>query len=390
MGFLATERATFEALLPGLDAALARIPLLELERPGNGGLRAFRESGGPGLLIPSEYAGRGANPLEAVRIQRALATRSPSLAVATTMHQFSVVSLVELFRQTMGPEVLLLEAIAKQRLLVASGFAEGRSDSGIFEATMRARRTSQGLVVSGSKKPCSMSRSMNLLTASVMVEDQTGEATEFAVLVIPAESKGIERRPFWQSWVLAGAESDEVILKDVPVPARLAWFPGAAVELDPIQTVGFVWFELLITASYLGVASALAERVFANKRGHHAERALLGVELESAMTALEGIARCMVSGDKDREVLARVLLVRYAVEGAIGRASNLAVEMMGGMAFMQSAEISYLLAACRALAFHPPSRASMSSSLADYLAGAPLSMPLKSLKSRVPAPALPQ
>jgi alkylation response protein AidB-like acyl-CoA dehydrogenase len=375
MRFLAVERHTLESLLPGLDGSLSQIPLLELERPDNVGIRAFRESTGPGLLIPTEYAGCGATALDAVRVQRALATRSPSLAVATTMHHFSVVTLVDVFLQRKGPEVLLLDAIAKQRLLVASGFAEGRSGSGILTATMRAKRTAGGLVVCGVKRPCSLSRSMNLLTASVMVDGEPDKADEFAVLLIPAQSPGIERRPFWESSVLTGAESDEVVLTDVTVPNDLAWFAGSSADLDPVQTSGFLWFELLIAATYLGTASALAERVFDRERGNRTDRMQLAIELESAMAAIEGIARWMSTGAKDQDVLARMLLVRYAVEGAIGRASNLAVELLGGIAFIRSAEIAYLLAACRALAFHPPSRTSMSQAMMDYLAGEPLAIP---------------
>ena len=49
--------------------------------------------------------------------------------------------------------------------------------------------------------------------------------------------------------------------------------------------------------------------------------------------------------------------------------------LLGGMAFISSSEISYLLAASRALAFHPPSRLSMVPALDRYLAGESLVMP---------------
>jgi hypothetical protein len=39
------------------------------------------------------------------------------------------------------------------------------------------------------------------------------------------------------------------------------------------------------------------------------------------------------------------------------------------MAFIESSEVAYLLAATRALAFHPPSRAAASGPLARYLSG---------------------
>src|SRR5687768_9658947 len=113
MNFLRQERATLEALLPGLEAALAGVSLLEMERPGNPAIAAFRQLGGPGLLVPARLGGRGATPLQAVRAQRAVASRSPSLAVATTMHHFSVASVVELNPDNPGPEGQLLGAIAQ-------------------------------------------------------------------------------------------------------------------------------------------------------------------------------------------------------------------------------------------------------------------------------------
>src|SRR5262249_14388772 len=94
MKLLERERADLERYLPGLDGLLAETSSTELERPGSPGIKMFRDAGGPALVVPTEYQGLGADPLSAVRIQRALGSRSPSLAVATTMHHFSVASLV--------------------------------------------------------------------------------------------------------------------------------------------------------------------------------------------------------------------------------------------------------------------------------------------------------
>ena len=79
MTLLRAEREALHGFLPGLDKYLSEIPLLELERPGNGALAKFRELGGPALLVPAEYEGKGATLLDAVRIQRAVGSRSPSL-----------------------------------------------------------------------------------------------------------------------------------------------------------------------------------------------------------------------------------------------------------------------------------------------------------------------
>ena len=368
MNFLTRERETLDRFLPGFDEVLRAIPLMKLEVAKNPGLQLFREAGGAGLLVPTNCGGSGATPLDALHIQRAIASRSPSLAIATTMHHFSIATIVEVSLTSSGLESLLLEAIAQQNRLVASGFAEGRPGHGILAPTMRAVRRQGEYVVTGSKKPCSLTWSMDLLTATVSLELAEGKS-EVGVVLIPADAEGLERCHFWKSPILAGAESDEIVLKDVIVPERL-FFPIANDNrLDDSQISGFLWFELLITASYLGVASALAERVLERRRGSVAEQAQLGTELEGAMMALEGVARSMIHNRRDHNELARLLFTRYAVQQAIARASAQAVEMLGGMAYISSDEISYLFATTRALVFHPPSFSSVTESLSNYLYG---------------------
>src|SRR5437762_12976043 len=93
--FLREERALLERYMPGLDAALAAHPLEVLEARGNPGIKLLKDAKGPGLLIPKKFGGLGATAPEGARILRAIASRSPSLGVVCTMHNFSVSTLVE-------------------------------------------------------------------------------------------------------------------------------------------------------------------------------------------------------------------------------------------------------------------------------------------------------
>lgn len=368
MNFLRRERATLESLLPTLDEKLRSFPLAELERPGNPALTIYRELGGPALLIPTEHGGLGATPLQAAQIHRAIASRAPSLAIAITMHNFSVGTLVEYsFYGDYSND--FLKAISADQLLIASGFAEGRTGTSIMVPTMQAEKVDGGYRVNGSKKPCSLTNSMHLLTASVAVSNGTQDGFRRAVAIIGADAEGIERKPFWQNWVLGGAESDELILKDVFVPDQFLFFPETEADLDAVETGGFLWFEILIAASYLGMASALAERVLRGAKGDPAGQSQVAIELEGAMAAVEGIANLMMQGERTDATLAQCLLVRFAVQQAVARAAMLSAELLGGMAFVESSDVSYLLAASRALAFHPPSRISINGPLAQYLAG---------------------
>jgi alkylation response protein AidB-like acyl-CoA dehydrogenase len=319
MNLLRTERDTLEGYIAGLDKYLSEIPLPELERPGNGALQMFRELGGPALLVPAEYEGKGASLLDAVRIQRAVGSRSPSLAVATTMHHFSVASLVELAAARNGFEWAMLTAIAENSWLLSSGFAEGKPGQHILTPTMRGVPADGGVTVSGVKKPCSLTWSMNLMSASVAVADPATGTDRLAVVLIPADSPGIERTPFWKTTALAAAESDQVTLTEVFVPDALIFYPEDGAVMDPIQARGFVWFELLISASYLGAATNLAERAIARGRGSDEDRAGMAIELETVAAALEQVASVAATIEDNDVLLARALYARFATERAIER-----------------------------------------------------------------------
>ena len=370
--FLTCERRTLERVLPGLDQELAGLDLQVLEREGSPALPAFKHAGGVGLLIPHEHSGLGVGPVDAVRIQRALGSRCPSLAVATTMHHFSISSLVELSHSGSGFEWVLLQGIAEGQCLVASGFAEGHTGQSILAPRLLAKRSEGGYVISGSKKPCSLSASMDLLSASVTLVD---EDDAIGVALIGADAEGVSRRPFWGSPILAGAESDEVVLTNVEVEEALMVRLDASTDHGTsLQTTGFLWFELLITASYLGVASALAERVVRSPSASAAVRAQVAGELEASMAAVEAVAHRVAAGDVSDAALTRALLVRYCAQDAIQRSTAVAVEALGGMAFIRSDDVAYLASAARALAFHPPSRMRTQDALADALLGRTLQL----------------
>ncbi|MCC2278182.1 acyl-CoA/acyl-ACP dehydrogenase [Streptomyces sp. ET3-23] len=370
-------REACEKFLPGLAEELAGVPLPVLEAPGGPGLDAFRRAGGPGLLIPGLYGGGGAGALEAVRVGRALGALSPSLGVATAMHNFSVASLVALVgsAEASGLEWMLIEGIARDRLLVASGFAEGRTGTGILDASVTARPVDGGFLVNGAKKPCSLTRSMNLLTAGVALPAADGgDGSELGVALVPADSPGISRRPFWEAPFLAGAESDEVLLEDVFVPGELMLRTQTELGtgLDTLQTVGFVWFELLVTSAYTGAVARLAETALAAGRGSATDRAALITGTEAAAALAEHVARRVDDGRVGNDELAASLTARYAVQELLVDTADRAAELLGGLAFATAPDIGHLLAVSRALAFHPPSRSSTARALVDHHAGAPL------------------
>lgn len=376
MRSLTTARGICEQFHAGLLDALEELPLTAREGADSPVLELYRKHGGPGLLVPAAYGGAAAGPLEAVRVQRAIASVSPSLGVATTMHHFTVAMLFRLAEaadRLTPAQLKLMSAVASDGLLLASGWAEGRTDQNILAPSVVAERTPGGYRVNGAKKPCSLSGSMDVLTASVQVTEEDGRSA-LALMLIPASSPGVETRPFWATPVLAASQSHEVRLTDVEVPEDLVIHstPEDADRLDDLQTAGFTWFELLATSAYVGAASTLVAQVLAGGRGSASERAQLAVRMDAAVSLVEGAARSLEDGTGGDEAVAAVLTARYATQDLLSRTVDQAVEMLGGMAYIRSGDVAYLASAVRALAFHPPSRASVAAELAEYFAGGPL------------------
>ncbi len=376
MRFMDTDRQTCDKLLPGLLDSLGDIPLAELEGPGSPAIELFRSHGGTNLLVPADYGGLDATALDAARVVRALGASAPSLTVATAMHHFSIGTLfgvADTFGQGTDLDDILLKKVAAERWLVASGFAEGRTNQGILTPTMMARPVTDGYLLTGSKKPCSLSRSMNLLTASVGMQREDG-SVDMGFLLLPADTPGISVHPFWSSFALAGAESDEVRLTDVHVTDAQILQPTEEMldELTELQEVGLIWFELIVCASYTGIASALVDRVLTRERGTAADRARLAVCIESASALTEGLARMLMDGDTTNDGLATALVTRFTVQDQIRTAVLAAVELLGGMSYVSSSDVGYLAAASQAVAFHPPSRTSMIDGMLSYYAGEPL------------------
>ncbi len=378
MRSLDSARELCEQAHPGLLKALENIPHDRREAVGSPAVDLFRSHGGPGLLIPREYGGHGADALEAIRIQRAVGAVSPSTAAAAAMHHFTAAMLYALAVQPgrlLPAQLELLGKVAPGRLLMASGWAEGRTQQNILVPSVRATPTDGGFLLNGAKKPCSLSRSMDLLTASIAVPG-AGGTPELALALVAVPTDGLSVHPFWGNETLAAAESDEVRLTDVFVSEELVirTSPEDPGRLDDLQSAGFIWFELLISAGYVGAATLLAERVLERQRGAATERADLAVCVDAAFALLEGTARAVITGLDGEQAVAQVLTARYAVQELLSRSVDQALELLGGIDFVRSGEHARLATAVRALTFHPPGRSAAAEPLLTWFTGGHLEL----------------
>ncbi|KKI89140.1 hypothetical protein WQ54_28405 [Bacillus sp. SA1-12] len=360
---LAKERVVLETYFPGLDEKLSVYAFMDRESKENECLNLLKETGVPSLMIPKEFGGKGASALDAIYIQRAIGSRSPSLAIAMTMHQFSVASLIG--AMSVQPDLeRLLRRVAEENLLVASAFAEGIQQS-IFSPSVEAKAAPGGILVNGRKKPCTLSHRMDLLTASVKLPGD-----QLAIIIIPSHTPGIKVNDFWNHWILKGTDTHEVVLEDVFVADEDIFHAGTEENVSPVILNGLIWFEILATASYIGVVSSMMERVIKSGKHINIEKVHeLTADLVQSMNALEGIAYKFINNQFVDLLLNEVLLVRESIERKIEQISTQSAKLLGGMNFLTSLDTSYLLLVSQLLTFHPPSKQERLELFKQYIYG---------------------
>lgn len=370
MKFLELERTVIEQYAPGLDRVLENIGIEALEQTPSPGISIFRDHRVGRLLLPKQFGGLGASALEALRFQIALASRAPSLAVGTTMHQYKIAALVEL---TKGGRDLsaILTSISQNNWLVASGGSEGEAGRTLYKPSMTARdaEDGNGILVTGTKKPCSLTWSMDLLSVMLRSSPDSRYCGELLHVLIDPNHPSVRREKFWTNPILAASESDAVILSDTPVDSKHIFPIGSADDAKPFALAAFAWFELLACGAYMGVVGALLERMLKENKGTKMSRAEISIQHDTLLAALEFMAMKLDQGELDSELLSRIFRIRFFAEKSIPKMAALCLENIGGLTFSRSFEVGYLALASRILYFHPPSMHSMTDNLADQLLG---------------------
>ncbi|MCK7637489.1 acyl-CoA/acyl-ACP dehydrogenase [Corynebacterium sp. P7202] len=363
---------TADELCGGLITELRDRGIAANEEADGSALSLFSGSRAPGLVVPRHAGGIGVDGSTAVAVQSALAGVAPSVAVATLMHHLSVVTLSDYIGCYHGHDAEqweLLRAVAERGMLMASAISEGRSGAEALAPATTARRSGDGWIINGSKKPCSLSRSMDLLTCTVSTYNEQGVSLGVSLAVLPAQIPGITTADLWTSPVLLAAESHEVRLDDVRASTGMVLPPGPGGNLDELGLSAWAWFNVLAAATYLGVAVELTSRAAASPRNNAAQLGALAAKIYACRNAVDAAAEHLVpGGDADaaftHSVAARAVTETLAPDIAVG-----AFDLLGGHGLACDPVAPALLAASRALRFHPLSSDRSLPVLGEWISG---------------------
>lgn len=332
----------------------------------------LRDAGYFGLPVPVELQGGGAGLLICAAVQRRLGTVDAALAIATNMHLFSVGMATEQWLRHRGSSCgFLLEAIATQKRIVASAFAEPGLGGALLRSTAKARRAEGGYIVSGVKSPCSLAGCCDLVCFQMQADPL--EPRGLMMAVIPIATQGVRIDRSWDSLGMRASGSDTLLLEECFIPDELVFHrcePG--IDEDEVFAAGLVWFCITTTATYLGVVNAAINTACIELRSSHlshlrsARAELPSVqgqlgELVAAMLTVEAactaIADQLDHGQHDpRSLVPLAVAVKHVAIDTCVRAVEESAELVGGSSYARTGKFARFWRDVQAVRFHPPTR----------------------------------
>ncbi len=303
-------------------------------------------------------------------IQARLAQADAGLALGMNMHLFSVGVILEQWRGKKDLSWALLEAVATQKRLIASAFAEPGLGGSILRSTCRAKRVSGGYVVSGIKTPCSIVGRSDLICLQ-MVSTEPRE-DNLLVALIPTNSEGLTVLRTWSAMGMAHSESDTLKMENVFIPDDLVFYKTrAGQDNDPVFVWSLCWFAVTAVASYLGIAGKALQMTAAHlaqahysggkrSRASYPEfQTSLGAVVDRYLllaNACKNVARAMDERqDPPQAVLASALSLRSSAVDVARSMTDLS-ELCGGMSYGQQSPLAALWKDAQAILYHPPTR----------------------------------
>src|ERR1700728_1517993 len=362
-------------------------------RMSDAGLALLRQNHWRGLAVPKKFGGLGASLLECCATQRRLGGADPGLSIACSMHLGSVGVWAEHYAHQPDMTWVFMEAVATQALIVASAVAEPGLGGSVNRSTLRAKPVEGGWEVFGRKAPLSFSACADLITLQLQSESNgDGSPSRVLVALIPRSLPGISTQRTWDTMGMRGSGSDTLVLERCFIPNPLIVYqgvPGVAGDDDIIA--GIIWFCLILTSSYLGLAEA-ALRVTRDLLGRgriaHLDAAraelpsfqsVIGQQVAALLTleaACAALAGLMDAKQKRQSLLAPALALNQHAIRIVPEVLSEFAQACGGAAYSRSCPLERFWRDSHARRFHPPTPVPVAQCLGRIGLGFPAALDL--------------
>jgi alkylation response protein AidB-like acyl-CoA dehydrogenase len=322
----------------------------------------LRESGYLRLAVPAELGGLGASMRQVCFAQAELARHCASTALAVNMHLYLTLSNVFRWRRgAPGAEGLLQRVASEGIVLMTSGGSDG------IYPSATAVKANGGYRISGRKRFCSQAPVASVITTMARYDDPD-DGPVVLLAGIPMTSPGVSVPQTWDALGMRATGSHDVLLEDVAiaeaqVAARRPWG-----KVDPALRVAGIHFAPPVAAVYAGVAAAARDEAITVATRRHSgggqslvddatvqrQIGLMEVKLRVLWWALLGaLTELGEEYAPDDRAMAPLMIAKRQVVTEAQEIVDLAMQVVGGSAYVTASPLARLYRDVRAGAFHP-------------------------------------
>jgi acyl-CoA dehydrogenase len=301
--------------------------------------------------IPESLGGGGASHADVCAIVRELGKHCGSTALSYAMHSHPVMANIFKHRRGDDKASAALTKIAAGELVIA-----GTGANDWLASNGEAIETQDGFIVNAHKRFVSGGPGADLFVTSAIFDGDEGpEVLHFA---IPMNSKGIEIQSNWDTLGMRGTGSNDILMKDVFVPAAAIAARRPVGEWHPMWDVIVPIALPIIVSCYVGMAGKATELAINSACGKTHLAATIGKmqnELTVATLALDDMIRLVdnLAFKPDMSITDAILTRKAIAAGAVKSVVELASEIVGGPGFFRAHPMERIVRDIRALHFHP-------------------------------------
>jgi alkylation response protein AidB-like acyl-CoA dehydrogenase len=336
----------------------------------------YKDAGFPGIGVPKQYGGGGADIWTLARISYELAKGDPACALAFNMHQVMVGILKGLMPEEQKQE--WLSRVAAEQLLMCGAFSEERAGfTGL--ADMTAVPCADGFRVNGRKVWATLSEAADLATFNCTVTDEDGSIPEDhmqriareRVFICEKDAPGVSIIRTWDTHGMRATGTQTLAFDDAIVPAE-----AEVGDMRMGLTAEFEWAAMLFGGVYWGLTEKAydATRQILFEKSLGATAAASDVPLREVGFVQHGLGemkvKCEISGrvlemtcamlrdgrDAVWSPLARPALIDIVKVVTTGNAqfvTNSGMRLVGGSTFRRGHVLERLYRDARSGQFQP-------------------------------------
>lgn len=338
---------------------------------------AMKESGYAHMTLPPGNGGEDVNLLELCACQEQLAQGCAGTTIGANMHIFVLGALLHDLASA-PPEraaqtQMMVGMVGASKAIIAGSFSETGVPGAYLLPQTKARRGDGGWVINGRKAYNSNWPAADFVGLLAHLEDHPDGDDLVSMAVVPKATAGLSS-PGESSWDVVGLRASgswDVELKDVFVPDMMMPAPQKAEAMFANMSAFGAWFNVTVSAVYLGVAQAAtdwATRYLKERKPPTEERSLAhmaGLQYQLAeMVALNEASRALIRTSAEdwlakpwevEEAGSKGGICKYITTNNHLRVVNLAMDIAGGPGLFRRFGLERHYRDVRGGKAHPPS-----------------------------------